>query len=325
MLTTPRHRLSRLGKHQGDPRPGRRGPSTTACSAGDGLGRPGNRQFLGLFRMDGRTAAGRHAGPGQPGAVVLDRLPHPRRRRGRADGRAGGRFRPVPADGCDGPQPNGGPRRSEPSRFAVWQPGRNKGLDVVNKPGSLCSGGALTPPLTRGSGRRFYRTVFGWESMSVPMPDGNGTYRMVSTAGTNRSMYAGIVPTGQGSSRTRPRAWLLLLLGPRLRGLGGHGTAVGGHGPRTGHGHRGGGRFAKLDDPYGAHFAILRAGRTGRTGCRLSGGPGGTDRQQPLRQLRRRSGEVPGPGGRRVRLLGQDRECLGWQAFLVGPGRVRIG
>jgi predicted enzyme related to lactoylglutathione lyase len=142
--------------------------------------------------------------------------------------------------------------------FATWQPGRNKGLDLINGTGSLCWGELYTPD--EKAANAFYSSVFGWESMSAPMPDGSGTYRMVSPAGQGPdAMFAGIVPIGSDPTEGESEPhWLLYF------GVADCDAAVAGA-QRLGATVRtqpmdieGVGRFAKLADPYGARFAVMQ-------------------------------------------------------------------
>lgn len=69
------------------------------------------------------------------------------------------------------------------ARFCVWQPGANKGLDVVNEPGSLYWTELYTTDAP--AALAFYRSVFEWKTEDSQMP-GN-VYTMVSPAGGGES------------------------------------------------------------------------------------------------------------------------------------------
>lgn len=144
------------------------------------------------------------------------------------------------------------------ARFAVWQPGTNKGLDVVGDPGSLCWAELYTPDEVAATG--FYSSVFGWETNTMPMPDGESTYRMVNPAGQGPDgMFAGLVPIGSDPTETGSAPYWLLYFAvedcdaavARARSLGGSVRADPLH-------VEGVGTYAKLADPYGAPFAVMQ-------------------------------------------------------------------
>ncbi|MDS1270226.1 VOC family protein [Lipingzhangella sp. LS1_29] len=66
-------------------------------------------------------------------------------------------------------------------RFAVWQPNRAPGLELVNRPGALSWTELMTPDPSVAA--RFYGDLFGWHFAEMPMPDGTGTYRVITSAG----------------------------------------------------------------------------------------------------------------------------------------------
>lgn len=144
------------------------------------------------------------------------------------------------------------------ARFSVWQPGKNKGLDVVNQPGSLCWAELYIPD--EEAAYAFYRTVFGWEATSMPMPDGSGTYRMVHPAGKGpEAMFGGFVPMGSDpvESDSAPH-WLLYFAVTDCDATVAAARKSGGTVRMPPTDIEGVGRFAKLADPYGARFALMR-------------------------------------------------------------------
>ncbi|MFG2818578.1 VOC family protein [Kitasatospora sp. NPDC048365] len=66
-------------------------------------------------------------------------------------------------------------------QFAVWKPGKSPGLEAVDRPGSLNWVELYT---TDAAGaREFYQRVFGWRYDDTELPDGGGTYSMITPAG----------------------------------------------------------------------------------------------------------------------------------------------
>jgi predicted enzyme related to lactoylglutathione lyase len=149
------------------------------------------------------------------------------------------------------------------ARFAVWQPGSVEGLDVVGDPGSLCWAELYTPD--EGAATGFYSSVFGWETNSMPMPDGEGTYRMVNPAGQGPDgMFAGLVPIGSDPTETGSAPyWLLYFAVEDCDAAVATARSLGGSVRSAPVDIEGVGRFAKLADPYGAPFAVMRGEQQG--------------------------------------------------------------
>ncbi|MFD5114430.1 VOC family protein [Streptomyces sp. NPDC058391] len=142
--------------------------------------------------------------------------------------------------------------------FSAWQPGRNKGLGVVNAPGSLCWAELYTPD--EDAAYAFYHTVFGWEALSMPMPDGVGTYRMVNPAGQGPdTMFGGFVPLGADpvEADSGPH-WQLYFAVTDCDAAAVTAQQLGGTIRMEPTDIEGVGRFAKLADPYGALFAVMQ-------------------------------------------------------------------
>ncbi|MFD0366604.1 VOC family protein [Streptomyces sp. NPDC059071] len=66
-------------------------------------------------------------------------------------------------------------------QFAVWQPGTNTGLELVDKPGSLNWTELYTSDAT--AAREFYGGVFGWQFSDMELPGGGGTYTLITPVG----------------------------------------------------------------------------------------------------------------------------------------------
>ncbi|MFI5755153.1 VOC family protein [Streptomyces sp. NPDC051569] len=142
--------------------------------------------------------------------------------------------------------------------FSAWQPGKLKGLDVVNDPGALCWGELYTED--EDASYAFYSSVFGWEALSMPLPDGTGTYRMVNPAGQGPdAMFGGFVPLGSDpvESDAGPH-WLLYFAVADCDATVAAARKLGGTVRMAPFDMEGVGRFAKLADPYGARFAVMQ-------------------------------------------------------------------
>ncbi|MGO4634134.1 VOC family protein [Streptomyces sp. 2RAF24] len=66
-------------------------------------------------------------------------------------------------------------------QFAVWQPGSNKGVDLVDDPGSLSWTELYTSDAA--AAKEFYGSVLGWWYSDMEMPGGEGTYTLITPAG----------------------------------------------------------------------------------------------------------------------------------------------
>jgi predicted enzyme related to lactoylglutathione lyase len=136
--------------------------------------------------------------------------------------------------------------------FAVWQPGENKGLDVVMTDNTL-SWTELHTTDTSGAAS-FYGEVFGWAVNEVPSP--GGPYGIVTPAGEGED-YAqgGIAGLAPGM---RDSAWLPYFAVADADATCATITSNGGtvlmgpdDVPEVG-------RIAFVRDPLGAHFSIIK-------------------------------------------------------------------
>jgi predicted enzyme related to lactoylglutathione lyase len=76
-------------------------------------------------------------------------------------------------------------------KFAVWQPGDTKGLDEVNRPGTLCWAELHTADPV--GAKSFYQAVFGWATQDVPM--GGFSYTLTRPhGGGEESSFGGMMP-----------------------------------------------------------------------------------------------------------------------------------
>ncbi|MFJ4918941.1 VOC family protein [Streptomyces sp. NPDC088725] len=142
--------------------------------------------------------------------------------------------------------------------FSVWQPGKLMGLERVQDPGSLCWVELYTSD--EGAATGFYSSVFRWETISMPMPGGTGTYRMVNPAGEGAdAMFGGFVPIGSDQTESDiPPHWLLYFEVADCDGTVAEAERLGGTVRAAPMDIEGVGRFAKLTDPYGARFALMQ-------------------------------------------------------------------
>ncbi|MBT2415885.1 VOC family protein [Streptomyces sp. ISL-12] len=138
--------------------------------------------------------------------------------------------------------------------YGVWQPGRRKGLDLVGDTGALCWAELYTPDIAAAAAH--YHAVLGLETSALTFP--GGAYTCVNPPGAvEEGMFGGVVPLADDPVETEAH-WLPYIavadtdeVVARARELGGEvrlpATDVGGAG-----------RLARLADPYGARFAVLR-------------------------------------------------------------------
>ncbi|WND39629.1 VOC family protein [Streptomyces sp. BB1-1-1] len=83
---------------------------------------------------------------------------------------------------------------SDPSggQFAVWQPGKDKGVELVDQPGSLCWTELYTSDAA--AAKEFYGGVFGWQFGDMALPGGGGTYSLITPAGlAEERMHGGLM------------------------------------------------------------------------------------------------------------------------------------
>ncbi|WNM31572.1 VOC family protein [Streptomyces sp. Li-HN-5-11] len=139
--------------------------------------------------------------------------------------------------------------------FGIWQPGQTRGVDMAGDPGSLCWVELITPDIAAAAA--FYHKALGLETSAVPFP--GGTYTCVNPAeGGEDAMFGGMVPLSDDPAETGAY-WLPYFevtdadaVAARARELGGTVRV-----PATDI--EGVGRFAKLADPSGARFAVIRS------------------------------------------------------------------
>ncbi|MBT2452799.1 VOC family protein [Streptomyces sp. ISL-43] len=83
---------------------------------------------------------------------------------------------------------------SDPSggQFAVWQPGKDTGVQLVDQPGSLSWTELYTSDAA--AAKDFYGGVFGWRFSDMELPGGGSTYSLITPAGLpEERMHGGVM------------------------------------------------------------------------------------------------------------------------------------
>lgn len=140
--------------------------------------------------------------------------------------------------------------------FGLWQPGSNKGLDVVQEPGSLCWLELYTTDVPAAAG--FYNATLGLETFAVDFY--GGTYTTFHPAGEGEDAFGGVVDrTEDPAEADGPPYWLPYFevtdtdaTVAKAQELGGTVRMPATFLPDVG-------RIAKLTDPYGARFAVIKS------------------------------------------------------------------
>jgi predicted enzyme related to lactoylglutathione lyase len=141
--------------------------------------------------------------------------------------------------------------------FGIWQPARLKGVDLVSDPGSLCWAELYTADIARAAA--FYHSVFGWETSAMPFP--GGVYTGLNPAGTDEdAMFGGLVPLADDPTEAGSGPyWLPYFEVDDTDTAVGTAQARGGKVRMPATDIEAVGRIAKLEDPYGARFAVIRS------------------------------------------------------------------
>jgi predicted enzyme related to lactoylglutathione lyase len=217
--------------------------------------RPAGAGDLGFFERDGATVAGcRRAAPeqGPPSWTVYFRSPDARETV-RAAEQARGRVlvgpTPVLQEGVTAVLAD-----RAGAAYGIWQPGRRGGLDRAGETGALCWAELYTPDVAAAAAH--YHAVLGLETSALSFP--GGTYTCVGPAGEGEAgVFGGFVPLAGDPVESEPH-WLPYIavddvdaVAARVRELGGEVRLPATDVP-------GAGRLARLADPHGARFAVLR-------------------------------------------------------------------
>ncbi|MEU0740486.1 VOC family protein [Streptomyces sp. NPDC006134] len=143
--------------------------------------------------------------------------------------------------------------------FGIWQPGQLAGLDLAGEPGSLCWAELYTPDVPAAAA--YYRTVLGLETSVVSFP--GGTYTCVNPAGQGEDgMFGGLVPLADDPAETEPY-WLPYIEVPDADAAVAKAEELGGTVRVPATDIEGVGRVARLADPYGARFAVIKTAPQG--------------------------------------------------------------
>ncbi|WP_329125868.1 VOC family protein [Streptomyces sp. NBC_01465] len=148
-------------------------------------------------------------------------------------------------------------RDASGARFSTWQPLDHKGFGAVNESGSLCWAELYTPDVPAAAA--FYNAVYGWDIASVPFE--GGTYTMASPAGGGEAAsFAGIVPLDMDPQAAGSGPfWLLYFEVDDPDATVATARRLGGRIDLEPAYMKGVGRFAKISDPHGARFAVIKS------------------------------------------------------------------
>ncbi|MFD9124106.1 VOC family protein [Kitasatospora sp. NPDC059571] len=171
--------------------------------------------------------------------------------------RAGGTVRVAPTGGDEGrmaqfSDPLGG-------QFAVWQAGTDRGLEAVDEPGTLCWTELYTSDVE--AAKKFYGSLFGWQTEAMPLPGGGGDYWIIGPAGLPKErMHGGMMqlPTEHLALSAGRPYWHPVFAVEDTDATVAAVTANGGSiqmGPEDAPGV---GRLALCLDPSGADFVVLK-------------------------------------------------------------------
>ncbi|MFE0801047.1 VOC family protein [Streptomyces sp. NPDC058812] len=138
--------------------------------------------------------------------------------------------------------------------FGVWQPRRLGGLTVAGETGALCWVELYTADIAAAAA--YYRAVLGLETSAVSFP--GGTYTCVNPAGEGEeSMFGGVVPLADDPLETDGH-WLPYFAVDDTDAAVARTRELGGTVRMPATDIEGVGRLARLADPCGARFAVLR-------------------------------------------------------------------
>ncbi|MGG7570936.1 VOC family protein [Streptomyces sirii] len=147
-----------------------------------------------LFRLDGKAvgAVGPLTEDGARSAWTIYFHTPDADATAEAVARAGGAVRsaPAPVGADDGrfaqlTDPQG-------AEFAVWQPARYPGIEAADGPGSL--GWTELYTTDPAAAQTFYKTVFGWHTQDMQLPEGGGTYTLLRPANCGEErMHGGLI------------------------------------------------------------------------------------------------------------------------------------
>ncbi|MEU9035762.1 VOC family protein [Streptomyces sp. NPDC048352] len=219
----------------------------------------------GMFRKDGKVVAGlgKLTEEGARPAWMIYYHVTDADAATRAVERAGGTVRVAPLDldewgrMAQYSDPLGG-------QFAVWQPGTDTGVELVDEPGSLCWTELYTSDAA--AAKEFYGGVLGWRFSDMELPGGGGAYALITPADLpEERMHGGLMemPADHLSLANGRPYWHPVFAvadcDAAVAAVTGNGGTVQ-MGPQD---VEGVGRLAVCLDPSNADFVLLAPSRTG--------------------------------------------------------------
>ncbi|GGX07403.1 hydroxylase [Streptomyces malachitofuscus] len=141
--------------------------------------------------------------------------------------------------------------------FGIWEPALRKGVEAAGEAGSLCWVELYTPDIARTAA--FYHSTLGWETSAVTFPA--GVYTSVNPAGTGEEgMFGGLVPLADDPVEAESGLpyWLPYIGVEDPDAVVARAVELGGRVRMPATSLAGVGRLARLEDPYGARFAVLK-------------------------------------------------------------------
>ncbi|WP_371668081.1 VOC family protein [Streptomyces sp. NBC_00289] len=141
--------------------------------------------------------------------------------------------------------------------FGIWQPGLTKGVDLAGDPGSLCWVELYARDIAAAAA--FYHATLGLETSAVSFP--GGTYTCVNPAGAGEdAMFGGFVDLADDPVEAAVGAsWLPYFEVTDAAAAVDRALALGGSVRMPATAIEGVGSIAKLADPYGARFAVIKS------------------------------------------------------------------
>ncbi|WP_455351545.1 VOC family protein [Streptomyces sp. SYSU K217416] len=139
--------------------------------------------------------------------------------------------------------------------FATWQPKYRKGLDAVTDENTLCWTELYTADPAAATA--FYGSVFGWQASEMPFA--GGSYTMLKPAGAaDDAAFGGVLPLDADPTEAEAY-WLPYFEVADCDATVAKAQELGGKVRMPPVDMEGAGRFAKLADPYGARFAVIKS------------------------------------------------------------------
>ncbi|NEB77321.1 VOC family protein [Streptomyces sp. SID14478] len=140
--------------------------------------------------------------------------------------------------------------------FGVWQPGQHKGFGYVTQDGGLNWVELSTPDVA--AAKEFYGAALGWGAYDVEFP--GGSYTSVNPAGTDENgMFGGIVPLDRDPAEAGAGPhWTPYVHVADVDATAAKTQELGGTVGSAPVSIPGVGRIAKLVDPFGAGFAVIK-------------------------------------------------------------------